>query len=557
MFYQKLKTLLHRPVFRTRRAAPGSSIRSLTLSKPSETVDLRHQILCAITQLGDEVPKQKGLAVILDMVTTHLINLTGASSTFVHLVTEDKELLELVSIAGQPVAKLGQRLQKGQGMAGNVWQNAHSLYVDDYGKFAGRLSSVQGNITQACALPMTVDGKVFGVLGLMFSEDCDSIEAHLELLQQYTNLAGIAILNAKLIHQTREELEQTRCLIKLSAHTAASQSLDSLFEVSAENLLNHFGCTKVDLWALEGSSITHSLGAWEKQGGQTQRLSETELQGQRQSLFRLVCGKAGLTHSMSNLSFVSLSYFELANCQQSAENVFLLLDDGEPWVLLRTSFAGQSGSMGVLGNLLRSAISHISLSARIHRVLNDAKFRAEHDELTGLPNRFKLHQYLQANTGQMVDSGQSIALFFIDLDGFKEVNDTLGHAAGDQLLVKTAARFESAAGGEAFISRQGGDEFALVSMGRDRMQCEKVASGLLLALQPPFQLEETVRIGASIGICLVDGSRYSAAEILQRADKAMYKAKNSGKNRFAFCSNSLSHYSLELAEYGSPARKAG
>ncbi len=530
---------------------------SVGASEPSiqlKTPDLRDQILWAITQLSDTVPRQDGLDLLLEMITSDLIELTGATSTFVHLVSEDDTYLELVSIAGQELAKVGNRLKLGEGMAGSTWQTGQYMYVEDYRNFSNRLTNLQFRIRQACALPMISDGRVFGILGIMFSDDGESFADHLDLLQQYTNLAGIAILNSTLILQTKNELVQSRWLNELSTATATTTNLESLFEVSAESLIRHFGAQQVDFWAIRNSTVECSMGAWQSNAGQIEQLSSVALENQRDDLIDSLGGKTGLSFAISKLSFASMSFFELASCEKSGASIFLLLDDGLPWCLMQTQFTRRSGRSGVLENLQRSAIGHISLTGRLHRVLEDAQFRADHDELTGLANRSSLNRFLHANTGKQTHLNQNIAFFFLDLDKFKEVNDSLGHAAGDQLLVETTARFKSVIPTDIFISRLGGDEFAMVACATQRTECENIANSLLSVFAEPFQIGKEIRIGASIGICLVNNSFYSAEDIMQCADEAMYQAKRSGKNCYAFSSNSLTHCS-ENKQLESPRGK--
>jgi diguanylate cyclase (GGDEF)-like protein len=166
----------------------------------------------------------------------------------------------------------------------------------------------------------------------------------------------------------------------------------------------------------------------------------------------------------------------------------------------------------------------------------ELSFLATHDALTGLPNRTLILDRVEQMLARCARRQTQVAALFIDLDNFKTVNDTLGHAAGDQLLQAVAARLDGVVRGSDALGRLGGDEFVVISEDLSlETGPELIAERLLEALKPSFKLgagEETVfTLSASIGIAL--GGRTSAEELLREADIAMYRAKWDGKNRYA------------------------
>lgn len=129
-----------------------------------------------------------------------------------------------------------------------------------------------------------------------------------------------------------------------------------------------------------------------------------------------------------------------------------------------------------------------------------ALVRARHDPLTGLPNRAMFEEALDKACAQAVDCGADLALLLVDFDGFKSVNDTLGHDAGDALLTEGAARIAACVGEYGMIGRMGGDEFAVLLVGRTESEVLEVAGAVLESLRRPFPLREAVRISASVGV---------------------------------------------------------
>jgi diguanylate cyclase (GGDEF)-like protein/PAS domain S-box-containing protein len=161
---------------------------------------------------------------------------------------------------------------------------------------------------------------------------------------------------------------------------------------------------------------------------------------------------------------------------------------------------------------------------------------ALHDALTGLPNRVLLLDRLARVLESARRHGAAAAVLYIDLDGFKEVNDRHGHAAGDALLQQAARRIEGCVRGEDTVARIGGDEFCVVLATLARApDCEVAAGKIIEALALPFELGGTVAsISASIGAALYPVHGSDGAALLAHADAAMYVAKNAGKNRFSW-----------------------
>jgi len=162
--------------------------------------------------------------------------------------------------------------------------------------------------------------------------------------------------------------------------------------------------------------------------------------------------------------------------------------------------------------------------------------QANYDSLTGLANRNLFIDRFEQSLAVAKRENKSVALLFIDLDGFKNVNDTFGHSKGDLLLKYAAQRIESAVRTSDSVARLSGDEFAIMLCGdNDVYSNEKVATKVLAELAAPFQLEETeAHVTASIGIAIFPDDGHMPEDLLAKADSAMYKAKEKGKNNVQF-----------------------
>ncbi len=186
------------------------------------------------------------------------------------------------------------------------------------------------------------------------------------------------------------------------------------------------------------------------------------------------------------------------------------------------------------------------------------RHNAYHDSLTGLANRALFQDRLAQEVGRARRAGSITALFLLDLDRFKTVNDTLGHAAGDKLLVEVARRLHSRKRDGDTIARLGGDEFVLiVSNLRHREDAASVAEQLLEVLKPPIQVaEHELHISASIGIAIFPDDGEEVTALMKSADMALYRAKELGRDNFQIFEPRLNQRAMERLVMESDLRRA-
>jgi diguanylate cyclase (GGDEF)-like protein len=213
---------------------------------------------------------------------------------------------------------------------------------------------------------------------------------------------------------------------------------------------------------------------------------------------------------------------------------------------LLETFVGHASVMLENGRLERSLAEVTDLKERL-------RHQAFHDPLTGLPNRALFTERVEAT---LAHGSGAAAVLFLDLDDFKAINDTLGHAVGDEMLAEVGRRVARCVRAGDTAARLSGDEFAVLLESIDRRGMEVVAESLLKAMRRPFELPgREAAMNASIGIAPAS-SAGSADELLRNADVAMYSAKESGKHRFAHYDPSM-HARLQLRhEFAVGLRKA-
>jgi len=181
-------------------------------------------------------------------------------------------------------------------------------------------------------------------------------------------------------------------------------------------------------------------------------------------------------------------------------------------------------------------------SERIYKLAN-------HDPLTGLANRLLLKDHFNQTLFLSKRSQKNFALMLIDLDNFKEINDTLGHPVGDALLVEVANRFSKISRNEDTISRQGGDEFLLLFANTDENSASQIAQKLLDTIAEPFSYEgQELHTTISVGIAVYPANGQELDTLVKNADTAMYKAKEGGKNRYQFYTQTMNETSQRYLE---------
>ncbi|MGD9389294.1 MAG: EAL domain-containing protein [Thioalkalispiraceae bacterium] len=196
------------------------------------------------------------------------------------------------------------------------------------------------------------------------------------------------------------------------------------------------------------------------------------------------------------------------------------------------------------------------MAKRVHKRQSDLEHQALHDALTALPNRTLLQERMAHQIQVARREHSNITLFMIDLDRFKEINDTLGHHVGDKVLIEVGFRISTNLREIDTVARLGGDEFAVILPDTDTSQAENVAGKLLESMKQPFQIDELqLYLGMSIGISSYPEHGVDVATIIQHADVAMYVAKQN-QSGYAIYDASKDEYSIRRLELINDLRNA-
>lgn len=382
-----------------------------------------------------------------------------------------------------------------------------------------RTAALAAGFVSAWALPIRSSrGDKLGVLGLFYRQPCMPAEEEQHFLDDVTHLAGVAIQKDNVERGLAESEERYRLAISNLHEGVVIMSPDGVVQAanaSAERILRVrpgqlVGRNRLDPIQRVVDEDGKEVGATMMPSGQVLRTGEP------------IFGRVyGLLLKTGELMWVRQNIIPIRRHAEPAPSSVML------------SFADITD---------------------IKRAEQRLRHLAAHDALTGLTNRSFFIAHLESTIESARDESRELALFFLDLDRFKSVNDTAGHACGDTLLQSAAARLTDCIGPGDVIARLGGDEFViLIDQRVEGKRIALLAERLLQAMREPFDtVNGRYYLGVSIGVALYPHDGISGSDLLRSADAAMYRAKQNGRNRAQFYTAELNarlqrRYMLENA----------
>ena len=346
-------------------------------------------------------------------------------------------------------------------------------------------------------------------------------------LETNARLAAAALDTVDALEDARHQADTSRALLELSTSLTEIVSTQEMAARVARTVSDVIGCDRAAIFLDEGGLPRGPdvgfwlVGSW--------GYSDV-------ALAQLGSGPIPRPSSTSPLLADGGAFDRLVELGNVATVTAPIVVTGEMIGFITASVIDDPDRLSVTASLteqLSGLAAQASIAISNARLVDHIRFQAVHDTLTGLPNRALILDRTEQMLARARRTSVSVAALFIDLDGFKDVNDTLGHGVGDQLLQAVSQRLTVSMRESDSIGRLGGDEFVVLVDGTTMdAGPELVAARLLEVLRSPFELEGvpggSLSLSASIGIAI--GTRPSAAELLRDADIALYEAKAAGKN---------------------------
>ena len=405
----------------------------------------------------------------------------------------------------------------GVGLAGGVWQSGQPLWVPDITKDA---RTMQKSITREIGLhgaiffPVASEGKAIGVLAFNSREVREPDERLLQAVRMIGSQIGQFVQRKQGEEVLRESEERFRSLTGLSSDMYWEQ--DDQFRFTS---MSGTGSQRVNLKTFP----TIGKKRWEQN-------------------YINMTADAWAEHIAALEAHKPFRDMELCRVDESGRKIWISIS-GEPVFDSSGAFKGYHG--------VGKDITERKLDEE------HIQFLANHDALTALPNRAMFGDVLNLAIQNARRYSRNFAVLFIDLDRFKNINDTLGHEAGDKLLQEMGSRLTRTVRSSDVVARLGGDEFVvLVQEVSEAKQVEAVARKILSALvQPMVTQGQECRVTASIGICMYPSEAQDEQALMKNADIAMYRAKEDGKNTYKFYSEEINVHSLERMALESSLRR--
>jgi diguanylate cyclase (GGDEF)-like protein/PAS domain S-box-containing protein len=459
-----------------------------------ERDNARLKALIPLFELSDAFMTTIHLDDLLHQVVHTAQRETRADRVSLMLLDEATGELTIEAAVGLHLGVVAEAREKaGEGIAGWVTKRGQPLLLDDKMPLDPKIREAMQSdkVSSALCVPLKVkEDRVIGVLNLSKLGGAPFAQTDLELVSIFCGQAAIALENARLFEETERLKVFNESIVQGVAEAILIQDTQGIFTFAnpaAEELL---GYTHEELIGLPWSAI----------------VPEDE--------------KGKVYHELAKRSKGTVIRYETA----------LLSKEGQviPVIVSARPLFEDGQFVGVL-----AAFTDITERKRTEEEL---AYMATHDALTGLLNRWLLSDRLNLELARAERNRQMLALMLLDLDYFKDVNDTLGHTAGDKLLQVVGRRLRSLVRKSDAVARMGGDEFMLLLPFRgvrDEENATKIAQRILEAFRRPFVFDgHEIRITTSIGIAFYPDDGEDADTLVKNADIAMYRAKAQSRDNY-------------------------
>jgi diguanylate cyclase (GGDEF)-like protein/PAS domain S-box-containing protein len=496
---------------RRKAGGAGSATGGATAGRGAEYLAAIHETTSAL--MGRHDPNE-----LLETIVARAAAVAETPNGYLYLVDPEADVLRLAVGLGIFRDAVDLVIGHGQGVGGRVWDTGEAVLVEDYGHWTGRAPGFDriGTIGSVVGVPLTAGAETIGVIGLAAGDTGRVFdETDAAGLSRFAQLASVAMENARLHAAARTELAvRARSEDELRAST---DRLRRLADASFEALVIHRDGQILEVNTAFAALFGHA--------------PEEVIGAPVVSLFP-ESSRAALTLQLA------------VDNETPYETAALLADGAEAAVELIGRTIPYADEAPARATAIRDIRERRAIQERLAR-------QSFYDTLTGLPNRsLFMDRVTHALGWGHPDAASPLALLLFDLDRFKVINESLGHAVGDQLLAAVGRRLAEALRPADTLARLGGDEFAVLVDGvAGEAAAEGLARRMIEALAAPFLVEgRDTYVSASVGVAVSRAVGQSASDLLRAAEIALYRAKADAGNRVALFHPRMSASSVDRLE---------
>lgn len=437
-------------------------------------INRRNECLAALHEAALTMMQERAVDNLLQTVVAKMMTISGAQFGYIYLLDETGRFMQPRVVAGFSPEWVQQTVCKGEGMIGRVWAEGDIVFIPNYQQWAGRLQGpAYERLKSGIGVPLKTGGKVAGVFSMNYTTEHTVDEEERQMLVSFAELASIALENARLHEALRNSQRRSQALI------------DAL-----PDLLLRFDRQGNLLELNPGSDFAVPLFGFTDKIGRnvTELLPADKALQYQENLEQAFCTK-------------KTQYFEYG----------IEIDGKIQWREARIMVCGATDAVAVI----RDITGRVELK-------NKLKYLGLHDRITGLFNRASFEDKLdQLNDNRRFPAG----IIVCDIDGLKLINDTLGHQAGDRLLLNAARLIQGCFGPQELVARVGGDEFAVIVFDRNEQALEKICHDLRSRVKQFREANTQIPISISIGLGIRSGPEQNMREVFKAADDNMYREK--------------------------------
>jgi diguanylate cyclase (GGDEF)-like protein/PAS domain S-box-containing protein len=492
----------------------------------------------------------------LESILKDALQLVGAPAGYIGLYNEVDKIVQFRQSIG-PIDFMSLTPRPSDwGVMGQVVTSGEPKYIKDYRNYPHRVNETAfERVTSLLSIPLKHDHRLIGILSAHWLDTPGRLSSEsIESFRQYAELAAAVLDRDEMQNRLTHKNELLQGLADTSAALLGELDLESVLNGILEKTIAMTGIPHgfVYLFELNGHNGGFHIGKG-RYGGQ-QNLS-IDLNGGilaeviRTDKMVIVRDYAHWPHRLTNPPHNEMTLIMQTPLKIGDKliGILCLAAFGEPVSLDPDKLDAVEHLASIAAIAVKHAISH-----------DETRKLAYYDTLTGLANRANLNLWLEAEMVKARNHEACGALFFVDLDDLKTINDTLGHSLGDGVIIAAGNHIREAIGTQAFIARIGGDEFVVIWPGQgDRTMIAQMADHLVQSLSKEYTISgERVHMSASVGVALYPDDGLTPDDILKNADSAMYAAKRSGRNCWSFFENTLQAEAYEKMILTNSLRRA-